>query len=246
MTFDTDSMRGFLRTGRGMAAACLGGLLLLALLLALFLGRAPGPWSLDSLPDLAATGDLPTLSEAMRTDTALRARVRALGERDEGWIFANFRDTDTEVAGILLQWSGANMRSAEKTREGLDSRIDTFLRRIYGFGPDDYIVGEPIMGNNPWVRWFNHYKPRILIQMAGQRVYDGDVHYDPATDRMRVTPRLSSHFMDGFAAFVAEQPQKAPYINNLVAFINASAGLNNLSPKDRKIVDDLMALREKP
>lgn len=246
MRFDPHRWQGALRTPRGMAAAVLGVALLAVLVWAIVSGRAPGPWSLRALPDLAASGDLPALSEAMRTDDALRARVRALGGRDEGWLFVNYREADTEIAGILLQWSGANMASAAKTREGLDSRIDTFLRRVYGFGPDDDIVGEPIMGDRPWVRWFNHYKPRLLIQMAAQRVYDGDAVYDPATDRMTIEPRLSRHFIDAFTEFVMQQPQKAPYINNLLAFIDSTAGLKNLPPKDRKTIDDLMALREKP
>lgn len=245
MRVDPDNLREFLRGPRGLIVAALAAVLILVTLL-VFTGRAPGPWSFDNLPDLAATGDLPSLSEAMRTDDALRARVKALGDRDEGWMFANYRDVDTQVAGILLQWSGANMTRAEKTVEGLDSRIDTFLRRIYGFNDTDFIVGEPIMGNNPWVRWFNHYKPRLLIQMAAQRVYDGEVGYDPATDRMSVEPSLSRSFISGFRDFVAQQPQKAPYINNLLAFIDSTAGLANLPPADRKIVDELMALREKP
>lgn len=245
MRFDPHSVREFLRGPRGLAAAAAAALLVVLSIL-VFSGRAPGPWSLDNLPDLAATGDIPMLSEAMRTDSALRARVQKLGERDEAWMFTNYREVDSEVAGILLQWSGANMASAAKTAEGLDSRVDTFLRRIYGFNDSDFIVGEPIMGDKPWVRWFNHYKPRLLIQMAAQRVYDGEARYDPATDRMSVEPRLSRPFMRAFREFVAQQPQKAAYINNLLAFIDSTAGLAALPPKEREIIDELMALREKP
>ncbi len=229
-----------------MAAIAVGGLLLLFLLWVVFSGKPVGPWLLHSMPNLAATGNLPPLSDAMMRDAALRAKVQALGERDEGWIFVNYRAVDTEVAAILLQWSGADMTRATKTYEGLDSRVDTFLRAIYGFPADEPIVGAPLVGDNPWVRWFNHYKPRLLIQMAAQRVYAGEVTYDIAADRMSIEPILSRDFMDGFREFVSQQPDPAPYVNNLLAFIDSTAGLKNLPPKEREIVDQLMALRRKP
>ncbi len=227
-----------------MGAAALALVALLAFMV--FSDRPLGPWQSSGMPDLAATGELPQLSIAMDADPALEERVRALANRDEGWLFANFRDVDIEIVSILLMWSQADMSSAAKTREGLDSRIDTFLRKIYGFGPDDYILGDPLVGTDPWVRWFNHYKPRLLIQTAAQRVYDRGVVYDPVEDRMLITGDLSQWFLKDFRVFLEQQPDPAPFLNNFLAFVNATKGLQNLSEEDREIVQELMALRPKP
>ena len=141
-------------------------------------------------------------------------------------------------------WAGADMTTAARTAEGLDSRVETFLRKIYGLGPDDYIVGSPLVGDKPWVRWFTHFKSRLMIQMAAMRVYDGDVVYDVAKDRIILNARLSPAFLDDFTAFARQQPDPTPYINNLIAFIDQTAGLAHLSDKDKKRVKALTELRK--
>jgi hypothetical protein len=234
----------YARSRVGKAVLAGAGLVLAGLLVLLVVsGRPLVPWALSGLPELPATGVLPPLSAAMETNPELRARVRALGERDEAWLFVNYKETDKEIAAILLMWAGANMARGGVTPEGLDPRIDTFLRKVYGLGPDDYITGDPVIGDRPWVRWFTHFKPRLLIQLAAQRVYSGKVTYDPRRDRMSVEPRLSTHFMDGFMAFARQQPDPTPYINNLVAFIDSTTGLAKLSASDKARIEALAAQR---
>jgi hypothetical protein len=244
MALSFNKLPPYLRGRAGISALVILGLFLMALIWSSISGRPLAPWTLSSLPNLAATGDLSSLTDVMENNSILRDRVKALGNKDEGYIFTNYREVDKEISAILLMWAGADMTKAVRTNEGLDLRVDTFLRKIYGFGPDDLIVGDPLTGDNPWVRWFNHFKPRLLIQMAGSRVYDGDITYDPVRDRMAIDARLSPSFFNDFTAFVAQQPKPAPYINNLLAFIDETVGLKSLSDKDKARIKALMNLAQ--
>lgn len=244
MGINSHALKLFMRSwpGRGLL---LGAVLIFSVFVWDFVtGRPLAPWSFSTLPNLSATGDLPSLSDAMERDAALRTRVQALTEKDEGWLFVNYKEVDKEIAAILLMWAGADMTKGGRTAEGLDQRIDIFLRKVHGLGPDDYIMGDPLIGDRPWVRWFTHFKPRLLIQMAAMRVYDGAVVYDPLRDKMGIDARLSPAFMKGFAAFAAQQPDPTPYINNLLAFIDSTLGLKNLSEGDDKRIKALIALRK--
>ncbi len=222
-----------------------GALILLLTVFLWFQGETLAPWSPDRLPDLPATGDLPALSEAMENNPVLRARVEKLAAYDEAFLFVNYRQVNEEAAAILLLWAGANLNDTRKTREGIDQRIDLFLRAIYGFGPEDFIKGDPVMGDRPWARWFNHFKIRLLIQVAGQRVYKDPPLYDLRSGQMTVESDFSRPFMNGFLTFLEQQPAPRPFINNFIVFVQDTKGLNALSDHDRQIIEAMQALKKK-
>ena len=188
---------------------------------------------------LAAVGEIPPLHEVMERNEALRMKVEDFAARDEAFLFVNYRQVDEDIAAILLLWAGVDLSKAGETVEGIDRRVDSFLRKAHGLSPDDLLVGEPLLGKNPWIRWLGYFKSRLLIQAAGQRIYDGGASYDYRKDKIYVRGRLSEDFLKGFTAFVKQQPDPKPYINNLLVFIDETKGLKNLDEEENKLVTEL-------
>ena len=224
-----------------------GFVLFVLILLAVFWSRGETlmPWSPNTHLDLPATGTLPSLSEAMKQNPNLRRRVQKLNTYDEAYLFVNYAQVDEDISAILLLWAGADLNDAGRTREGLDKRVDKFLRAIYGFGPDDYIKGDPVMGERPWPRWFSYFKTRLLVQLAAQRVYTQPPQYDLRSGEITVSGSFSRAFMNGFTEFLKLQENPAPYINNFLVFVDETRGLRNLPEEDRMMVEKMVALKEK-
>ncbi len=226
----------------------LGGLSVLALIiLAVFWsqGETLLPWTPNNNLDLPATGTLPALSVAMDQNPDLRRRVGNLNAYDEAYLFVNYKQVNEDVAAILLLWAGANLNDARPTREGIDRRIDRFLRAIYGFGPDDYIQDDPVMGRAPWARWFTYFKTRLLVQVAAQRIYTAPPSYDIRSGDIAVESGFSQAFINGFIDFLKLQDNPNPYINNFLVFVDETKGFKNLSEEDQKTVEEIVALKKK-
>lgn len=218
---------------------------LVLILLAIFWvsGETLLPWAGNKDLDLPSTGTLPALSVAMDNNPALKDRVEKLNTYDEAYLFVNYKQVNEDIAAILLLWAGADLSDNAATREGIDRRIDKFLRAIYGFGPDDYIKDDPVMGRAPWPRWFTYFKTRLLVQLAAQRIYTEVPEYDPRSGEIMVNGTFSGPFIRGFIDFLKLQENPAPYINNFLVFVDETKGLKNLSPQELQTVERLNAMK---
>lgn len=195
---------------------------------------ADGPdWTQERGLNLPPLGALPSLQTAMRNNPALRRLVDDFSKKDDAAIFAGYRQTDADIANILLLWAGADLTDTALTREGMDGRIALFLRQAYLLGGLESVVNNPRMGRNPWPRLFAHYKARLIAQTpGGQMPFTKGVRYDIGSDRLALNEGgLSRAFFAQFGAFIRSQPDAAAYRANLLAYVNAvDAGAPDAEP----------------
>lgn len=189
--------------------------------------------------EVRGAGRVPNLTTVMKTNARLRKQVKEFCDKDENFVFGQPEQADKEIVEILLMWSGVDLDQpvTQKTREGLHPHVDHFIRGIYDMRDTSVIVNNPLVGKEPWLRLFNRYKARLIIQCAaGQKVYNGDIAYDAELDLLSVNAELSEDFMNNFKAFVSTQENPKRYINNLLVFIDETKKLKNLSDKERALI----------
>lgn len=187
---------------------------------------------------LAAVGEIPPLHEVMERNEALRMKVEDFAARDEAFLFVNYRQVDEDIAAILLLWAGVDLSKAGETAEGIDRRVDSFLRKAHGLSPDDLLVGEPLLSRIPGYAGWAILSPAFLYKPPDKGFMTG-ASYDYRKDKIYVRGRLSEDFLKGFTAFVKQQPDPKPYINNLLVFIDETKGLKNLDEEENKLVTEL-------
>lgn len=242
MTLDFRQVSSLLLRNKRLAALVGAGAVLAFILIWSFGGGFFFVQQEDWTPkgiSLAAVGEIPPLHEAIKNNEALRAKVEDFSAKDEAFLFVNYRQVDEDIATILLLWAGVDLSQTGKTEEDVDRRVDAFLRKAHGLSSDDLLIGEPLLGKNPWIRWLGYFKSRLLIQAAGQRIYDGGASYDYRNDKIYVQGKLSEDFFEGFTAFVKQQREPKPYINNLLVFIDETKGLKNLDEEENKLITRL-------
>ncbi len=184
----------------------------------------PAPdWVDETGINLPPVGSLPSLQQAMRTNPDLRRRVEQFGKKTEGVLFARYRETDADITAILLLWAGANLSDSAKTREGIDGRVDTFIRRVYMLGGLEPITNHHRLGGNPWPRLFAYYKVRLMAQTkGGQGPFAGTLVYSIGNDRITLeNGRLNRRFFSDYGAFLRTQPDAAQLRANLLAYVKA-------------------------
>lgn len=179
-------------------------------------------WRSERGFNLPPIGQLPSLQSAMDDNKVLRDKVRAFSEKDDAAIFANYAQTDADITAILLLWAGADLSQTARTAEGLDPRVDRFLRRVFVLGGLEPIVNNPRLGRDPWPRLFAYYKIRLIAQTpGGQAPFRNGLSYDMGRDRLIVTDGgLSRSFFSAFGAFLKTQPNAARFRANLITYLN--------------------------
>lgn len=185
--------------------------------------------------NLPPAGRLPSLQQAMRENPALRAKVNEFSQRDEAYLFANYAQADADVATILLLWGGADVNNTSKSSEGMDNRVERFLRAVFQeSGP---LTNNPRMGKNPWPRLFLHYKLRLIAQTAGGKApFEGELRYDTARDRIMMEGRLSKDFFQDFGAFLKSRSDPEPFRNNLVYYVDQIRPFTSLSAAENEAI----------
>ncbi|MEM6780968.1 MAG: hypothetical protein AAF569_03805 [Pseudomonadota bacterium] len=192
--------------------------------------------------ELRGVGRIPNMTYAMAGNRDLRDRVEMLCAQNEAYVFGQINAVDKEIVEILLLWSGVDLDEpvTQNTREDIHPHVDHFIRAAYNMRDTSPIKNNPLVGEDPWIRWFGQYKSRLIAQCAaGRQVYDGKVTYNIDRDRVIVDGELSADFINGFAEFLQTKDDKKLYTNNLLAFINDTKGLKNLSDTERELIDVL-------
>lgn len=220
----------------GMALA-----LIVLIIIAVSFGGNKNPAKPDLPRTVAAFGTLPSLEEAANENDVLQGRLNQLYAFDIGYLFANYQAVNKEVAEILFLWAGMPpelLPTAEPRKS-----VETFLRRVYGLPKDEPIVNNPVVGQNAWAKAFNRFKARLLMLGEGYKIYKGTAYYDPSSDKMVITPtaEISKDFFDPFADFVNNLPEKQRQstANNFLVFVNETKGLENLSDKEKKMIEKI-------
>lgn len=196
--------------------------------------KTPRPWVEEKGFNLPPVGSLPSLQTAMQSNASLRAAVMAFSEKDDAQIFADYKQTDAQIAVILLGWADAN--ETGRTGEGIDARVDTFLRRAFEMPGLEPVLNNPRLGRDPWSRLFGYYKARLIAQTpGGQAPFTGGVVYDVGNDRLLARGGLNRAFFAEFGAFIRGRPDAATYRDNLLTYINVARPA--LAAQDRDILN---------
>lgn len=189
--------------------------------------------------DLPSIGNLPSLSISMNQSNILEQRVEALMALDGAYLFVNDRDVNGRVADIIFLWMGL---TPEDIKQGKGkAAVEIFLRRLYGLPDDEPIENNPLLGADPWPRFFNDTKAKLLIQGGGKDVYGGEAFYDFLNNKIIIEGKISKNFVKNFAEFLNTQDQatRTRLKNNFLGFINATKGLKTLTPDERKTLQML-------
>lgn len=193
----------------------------------------------DMVLSIPQRGGLASLDLAMQENSELRDKVKELISYDEAYLFVNYLQIDALVTYIMFLWVGLTPKEIEtQDRQRL---AETFIRRVYNLPEDEPIKNNPFLKDNPWADLFQEIKARLLMQGNGYKIYKGVAYYNSETDKMVVEGGLSKGFLEGFAAFVKEQPQdqRKRYTNNYLLFVNETLGLKNLNEKEKKLLKEL-------
>ncbi len=220
-----------------IGAVCFVFLILLTLF---FFNRTPENAARpDQAFNIAPFGNLPPLNQALNDSGRMLRLAEGLVSYDEAFLFVNYRQVNTEIATLLFLWVGID----EETLQNIGSQraIAIFIRRAYGLPDDEPIIGNPLLEDNPWGDLFNRFKAQILMQGQGHKIFDGLAYFDNELDQMVVRADISEDFVGGFSEFLQTQPADArkKYFNNFLLFIRDTKGFNNLSNKDKKLLQML-------
>lgn len=238
------SISPFLQTNKGLLLLAALAALLIVGVGAVIISSHDRPIKIEQNAEfeLRGVGRIPNLTTVMKDNGKLRQKVRDFCALDESYVFGNIAETDKVIVEILLMWSGIDPEKDPKfrTREGLHSHVDHFIREAYAMKVDSIVVNNPLVGKNPWLDLFERYKARLISQCAaGQKVYDGPILYDAEYDMLHIRGELSGDFIRGFKAFVQTKEDPKRYINNFLVFVDESKGLKKLSADERKLIGDL-------
>lgn len=214
--------------------------LLLAILVFSFSGGDKTPTSQKDFPiDIPNVGGIIPLQDAMKDNKILRQRVEQLLDYDAAYLFVNDRQINNEIAYILFLWADFTPEQVEQM--GAARAVEGFLRAYHGL-PDDFTIkNSPLLGARPWPRIFNIMKARLLMLGQGHKIYQGTSYYNSLTDRMEISGMLSPEFVNGFAAFLEQQPAntRTRLKNNFLIFVDSTKGLNNLNDAEQNLIKTL-------
>lgn len=188
------------------------------------LEREPAPeWVNQSGINLPPIGTLPSLQAAAQGNPLLQRALDEFAKKDDAELFANYARTDADITAILLLWAGVDLDRGGRTMEGIDSRVDLFLRRAYGLTMGAPLRNHPRLGRDPWPRLFAQYKARLIAQAAGGAApFTGTLRYNSARDRVILEKGgLNRRFFNDFGRFVRSRPNADALRNNLLAYIRA-------------------------
>lgn len=190
---------------------------------------------------IPAIGLFPPLDQVMAKNRSLRTRVERITQYDEGFIFANYRQINSEVADILFLWSGMEP-DLIKQKDGREL-VEIFIRRLHNLPYNEPVYDNPFVGENPWPGLFARFKARLLMQGNGHKVYDGEAYYNSIDDQMVIEGELSKRFVRPFKKFLETKPaeERRRFINNFLSFVEETKGLSNLSNEEKAMLRDLGA-----
>jgi hypothetical protein len=223
-----------------LAGACL---FLCLVFLISFFNRAPENAARpDQVFNIRAFGALPDLNEAMRDNAKINNIVQDLLSYDEVYIFVNYGQINALLAELLFLWAGITEQQLKEI--GAQRAISTFIRGAYALPPDEPILNNPLLEDNPWGDLFNRFKAQILMQGQGYKIYDGLAYFDNQTDAMVIEGEISKNFVKGFAEFLETQDNqtRSKYVNNFLLFIRDTKSFVNLSQEDKELIQRLKGL----
>lgn len=182
----------------------------------------PAPWVNQSGINLPPMGNLPSLQTAAQQNPILQRALDEFSAKNDAQIFADYARTDADITAILLLWAGADLDRGGRTRDGVDTRVAIFLRRVYGLSSGAPILNNPRLGDNPWPRLFSHYKVRLIAQTkGGSAPFTGTLRYDVGRDQVMLeNGGLNRRFFSDFGRFIRTQKNSAALRRNLLSYVD--------------------------
>lgn len=218
-------------------AFIVGGLVLCLLITGALIFLKPEK---EKIPQLSGIGLIPTLETAMERDQALKERILFLCQKPAMELFTDIDTVNDHVAIILFGWAGVDFENPPQQKEqGLNPFVEFFLRKAYVVPDNQPISNNPMLGQDPWPRLFNHFKSRLLSQCGADSVFTGPVSYTSFNDYLRIEGDISPEFINRFNNFLGNQPNPRPFTLNFLAFINATKGLNTLNTDEKALIESL-------
>lgn len=212
-----------------------------------FENRPPAPtFNLQSSgPTLLGRKRIPPLHQAALSDIRLREMVDALSTIPATDYFARPELANQMIVEILLRWTGADMAAQGAYGPYIDARLVAFLRAM-GAMPDGIDGNDEIKPDqvdalyNSWYRVYEHYRTRLITQIAGKEIYSGRVAYDLNADRVSVSGPISQDFLSRLQSSLRESRHSGDVMRGFLDYVDRSKGLNSLSEAEH---DMIMALR---
>lgn len=207
----------------------------------LFMPAAEDDRDLQYPLSIPAIGLFPSLDQAMVKNKSLRSRVERITKYDEGFLFANYRKINSEVADILFLWSGMKP-DLIKQKDGREL-VEIFIRRLHNLPYSEPVYDNPFIGEDPWPNLFARFKAQLLMQGNGYKVYEGSAYYNSVDDQMVIEGTLSKKFVRAFGKFLESKPadERRRFINNFLSFVEETKGINNLTSEEKAMLRDLGA-----
>jgi hypothetical protein len=197
---------------------------------------------------LQGRGDLPPLHMAMDHNVNLANDVAKLSDAPVIDVFVNSRGIDEAIASILLRWAGADQAQQQSFGPYIDARVVMFLKKA-GLLPESVLPGTEIPQEQAaaltqtWFNAYDHFRTRLLAQSIGNKIYQGGVAYDLATDKMTTRGPLLPDFIRRFDVALETASNSAEAMRAFLDFIDATKGFGNLSDQDQDLI---MSLDVKP
>ena len=221
--------------------AVLAAVVVLLAVISVFMPAAEDDRSQELPLTIPAIGLFPPLDQAMSENRSLRSRVERVTSYDEGYLFANYRQVNSEIADILFLWSGMTPELI-KQKDGQEL-VEIFIRRLHNLPYNEPVYNNPFIGENPWPQLFARFKVQLLMQGNAHKVYEGTAYYHSLDDRMVIEGEISKKFVSAFGKFLQSKPEeeRRRFINNFLSFIEETKGLRNLSNEEKIMLKDLGA-----
>lgn len=210
---------------------------------------APAPDVLAALPDLAATGNLPSLQTAMARDYAgsrsLFTQVRMLSEMTLPSIFAPERPLSALVDEILFRWAGAS--ESDRTRAGMyiDGRKLVFLARATGY--QNYLRDQPLdfweiyAAELAYNKYHTVMTSQLALQTAAAGIFAGyHKSYDRATGAMRGVTGIEHTGLHTLQSVISRAESAAVRRRSWIVvaeMVDYAIGFSSLSMEDGRRLD---------
>lgn len=202
------------------------------------------------LPSLRGFGNLPDFYIALSRDNddgdpdSLISLVTDLSEKNFSDIFTSDSTVLDDVRDILYRWAGVEDLTGNERGANVDSRELGFLEKLVGddflqrgsWSNPAYAAGQDLQ--EAFHVALNNFYARLVVQSAGGELFEGDWHYDIATDSIVGVTGLNGSAIDALETEATGSGDKATFWANVVRMVEYTIGISNLSVGDYDALDD--------
>lgn len=205
------------------------------------------------LSNLRGYGIISVMQVAMSLDNTgtgnLLDLVSDLNDTSFANLFDETNDIRTDIRDIMFRWAGVDGVPPTSRGVNVDAQELEFLEKMMG---QDFVQVHAGGATNPgpyaatlideaFEIAYNNIYARLVTQVAGGQLFDGDFHYDVASDSFSGITGIDSTALSSLeteATALSTTGEKTIFWGNVIRMVEFAIGTSNLSTGDQTALDD--------